>query len=79
MTPQIFFRAHHSSDLADNAPSGHDAEADAHVPIRRFGKTVAAAFLKRCARMLPTDWRILLWSKETAETIIASYGSVQIH
>jgi SOUL heme-binding protein len=79
MTPQIFSRAHHSFDLADNVPSGHDAEADAHVPIRRFGKTVAAAFLKRCARMLQTDWRILLWSKETAETIIASYGSVQIH
>jgi hypothetical protein len=28
--------------------------------------------------MLPTDWRILLWSKATAETIIATYGSVQI-
>ena len=28
--------------------------------------------------MLPTDWRILQWSKETDETIIASLGSVQI-
>ena len=78
MTPQIFAQAHHSFDLADNASPGHDAEADAHVPIRRVGKTVAAVFLKRRARMLATDWRILLWSKETAETIIASYGSVQI-
>jgi hypothetical protein len=28
--------------------------------------------------MLPTDWRILLWSKETDEPVIASYGSVRI-
>jgi hypothetical protein len=28
--------------------------------------------------MLPADWRILLWSKETDETVISSYGSVQI-
>jgi hypothetical protein len=28
--------------------------------------------------MLPTDWRILQWSKETDETIIASLGAVQI-
>ena len=78
MTPQIFAQTHRSFDLADNLPSGHDAEEDAHVPICRLGKTVAAAFLKRCARMLPTDWRILLWSKETDETIISSHGSVQI-
>jgi hypothetical protein len=39
---------------------------------------VAATFLKRLARMLPTDWRILQWSKETDETIVASLGSVQI-
>jgi hypothetical protein len=74
MTPHIFAPAHHSFGLADNAPLRHNA----HVSIRRFGKIVAAAFLKRCARMLPTDWRILQWSKETVETIIESYGSVQI-
>ena len=78
MTPQIFAQTHRSFDLADSLPSGHDAEEDAHVPIYRLGKTVAAAFLNRCARMLPTDWRILLWSKETDETIISSHGSVQI-
>ena len=78
MTPQIFAQTHRSFDLSDNLPLGHDAEEDAHVPICRLGKTVAAAFLKRCARMLPTDWRILLWSKETDETIISSHGSVQI-
>ena len=38
---------------------------------------MAAAFLKRFARMLPTDWRILQWSKETDETIISSLGSVR--
>ncbi len=68
-----------SFDLADNSPSQHDAEEEAHARIRRFGKTLAAALLKRGARMLPADWRILLWSKETDEAIIASYGSVQIH
>jgi hypothetical protein len=39
---------------------------------------MVAALLKRCVRILPADWRILLWSKETDEAIIASYGSVQI-
>jgi SOUL heme-binding protein len=55
-----------------------DAEEDAPVPIRGFGKMLAATLLRRFARMLPVDWRILLWSKKTDETIIASLGSVQI-
>jgi SOUL heme-binding protein len=78
MTPQISAQAHRSFDLTGNVPSGNDTEPEAHIPIRRFWKTVAAAFLKRFARMLPTDRRILQWSKETDETIIASLGPVQI-
>ena len=78
MTSQLRTQTYRSFDLADNSPSEHDAEEEAYVRIRRFGKTLAAALLKRCARMLPADWRILLWSKETDEAIIASYGSVQI-
>lgn len=78
MTSQILARTHQSFDLADDAPSGHGAEEDAPVPIRRLGKMLAAAFLKRCAWMLPAEWRIGLWSKQTDETTIASHGSVQI-
>ena len=78
MTSQLRTQTYRSFDLADNSPSEHDAEEEAYVRIRRFGKTLAAALLKRCARMLPADWRILLWSKETDEAIIASHGSVQI-
>jgi SOUL heme-binding protein len=78
MTPQVLAQTPRSFGLPDNAPSGRDAKADGHVPIRRFWKTVATALLKRLARMLPTDWRILQWSKETDENIVASLGSVQI-
>jgi hypothetical protein len=78
MTPQIFAQTHRSFGFADNASSGRDAEAGAPVPSRRFRKTVARAFLKRFARLLPTDWRILQWSRETDEAIIASLGAVQI-
>jgi len=74
-TPQIFARTHRSFDVADKAPSGHGPEVDTHVPIRRFSRTVAAAFLKCFARILLTDWRILLRSKETDETVTASLGS----
>ena len=65
-----------SFSLDDNASSGHGAEADTHGPLRRFGRAVAAAFLK--ARVLPSDWRILQWGTETDESIVASLGSVQI-
>ena len=78
MTSQLRTQTYRSFDLADNSPSERDAEEEAYVRIHRFGKTLAAALLKRCARMLPADWRILLWSKETDEAIIASHGSVQI-
>ena len=78
MTAQSLARTHRSFDLVDTSPPGHDAGADAYARIRRSGKTRVAAFLKRFGRMLPTDWRILLWSKETDEPIIASYGSVRI-
>ncbi len=78
MTSQLRTQTYRSFGLADNSPSEHDAEEEAYVRIRRFGKTLAAALLKRCARMLPGDWRILLWSEETDEAIIASHGSVQI-
>lgn len=78
MTSQLRTQTYQSFDLADNSPSERDAEEEAHARIRRFGKKLAAAVLKRGARMLPADWRILLWSKETDEATIASYGSVQI-
>lgn len=39
---------------------------------------LTSAILKRCSRLLPTDWRILQWSKETDETVVASYGSVEV-
>ncbi len=78
MTSQLRTQTYRSFDPAYNSPSVHDAEEGAHVRIRRFGKTLVAALLKRCARILPADWRILLWSKETDEATIASYGSVHI-
>ena len=67
MTAQSLARTHRSFDLVDTSPPGHDAGADAYARIRRSGKTRVAAFLKRFGRVLPTDWRILLWSKETDE------------
>ena len=78
MTSQLRTQTYRSFDLVDNSPSEHDAEEEAYVRIRRFGKTLIATLLKRCTRVLPADWRILLWSRETDEAIIASYGSVQI-
>jgi hypothetical protein len=59
--------------------AGQDASVDGHVPIRRFGRRLTATLLKRCGRLLPNDWRILLWSEETDETVIDSYGAVEIH
>ena len=76
MTPQLLARTPQSFDLAGDSP--RDAEEDAHVRIRRSGKAMAVGLLKRCARMLSTDWRILLWSEEAVETVIASHGPVQI-
>jgi hypothetical protein len=78
MTPQILAQTHRSSGLARNTPAVTDAGAHARVPVSRFRKAVAATLLQRFARLLPTDWRILQWSRETDETTIASYGSVQI-
>lgn len=78
MISQLRTQTYRSFDLADNSRPTHDADEEDNVPIYRMGATVAAAFLKHCARMLPADWRILLWSKETDETVISSYGSVQI-
>jgi SOUL heme-binding protein len=77
MTPRGLAQTHRSFGVCDNAPSGRDAEADGHVRIRRFWRTVAS-LVKRGASMLSADWRILQWSKETDETVIASLGAVQI-
>ena len=38
----------------------------------------AKALLGRCARMLPIDWRILLWEEETSESTLSCDGPVQI-
>jgi len=55
-----------------------DSADEGDVPIRRIAKQLTATTLKRCARLLPTDWRLLLWTRETDETIIACYGKVEI-
>lgn len=54
-------------------PTSKDTAEDGHIPIRWFGR-----MLKRCGRLLPNDWRILLWSMETDEALVASLGPVEI-
>jgi len=36
------------------------------------------ALLKGCGKLFSPDWRILLWRRETRETVIASLGEVEI-
>ena len=51
---------------------------DGDVPIWRIARRLTATTVRRCARLLPIDWRLLLWSRETDETVVASYGPAKI-
>jgi SOUL heme-binding protein len=46
--------------------------------MSRLSMLLTGALLKRCASLLSPDWRLLLWGRQTKDTVIASIGSVEI-
>jgi hypothetical protein len=47
-------------------------------PRRSIGARLLNALRDRGARLIPAEWRALRWREATGETLVASYGTVEI-